>query len=358
MMRTAIKLAQRTAQPPSPNPPVGALVVDDQGKILGQGTHQGAGTPHAERIALDEAGPLAAGATLIVTLAPCSSHGRTGPCLDAVLASGVSRVVVGVEDPDPREAPGSIPSMESAGIEVITGVGESAARALIAGFTTRVTKGRPRITLKLATSLDGRVAAADRSSRWVTGPGARRDAHRLRAMSDAVLVGAGTVRDDDPSLTVRLRGHGGYQPLRIVLDGSGKIDVAAKVFDGAAPLLMATTAKVDRDRQSAWRAAGAEVVELPNQDGRVDLRALATELGRRGANELLVEGGPTVAGALIEQGLVDRFVIYLAPKLLGSQGLPSIDGLLIGSIDRAVELTFTSVRRVGADLRLEGQLRI
>lgn len=356
-MRAAIRLAQRIPAPTSPNPAVGALIVDDKGNVVAEGAHLGAGHPHAERVALDAAQERAKGATMVVTLAPCTKKGRTDPCLDAVIASGIRRVVIGTIDPNPAEQPGSLDALRAAGIDVVVGVAERACKDLIAGFTKRVTSGRPRVTLKLATSLDGRAAAADRSSRWVTGPGARRDAHRLRAASDAVLIGSGTVIADDPSLTVRLRGFKGPQPIRIALDASGSLSPDSKIFDNSAHTIIATTSKPSSATRQVWKDAGAEVLELPDHHGRVDLAALFAMLGDRGMNDVMVEGGPTLAGELVERKLVDRFVIYVAPKLLGAQGLPSIDGLVIGSIDQAIELTFTSVRHVGADLRLEGQQR-
>lgn len=353
-MRRAVAVASRIPGSPSPNPRVGAIVLDRNGQKVCEGAHLGAGTAHAERIALSEAGAAARGGTLIVTLAPCTRFGRTPPCIDEVLASGVARVVIG--SMDPSEGEGVLERLASAGIEVVHGVSQADCDELIAGFRTRVEHARPRITLKLAMSLDGRIAAPDGSSRWVTGPGARRDAHRLRAASDAIIVGSGTVLADDPQLSVRLRGRSDVTPTRIVLDAHGKISPDAKVFAGPAPTIVATTPKSTEPTRAAWRSRGAEVLEVPAHDGRVDLTMLFRALGDRGMNDVLVEGGATLAGALIDARLVDRFVIYVAPKLLGAQGLAAVGGLVIGSIDQAVDLKFTSIRRVGADLRLEGQL--
>jgi diaminohydroxyphosphoribosylaminopyrimidine deaminase/5-amino-6-(5-phosphoribosylamino)uracil reductase len=335
---------------------VGALVLDVDGRVVAQGAHLGSGHPHAERVALDAAGEAARGGTLVVTLSPCTRFGRTPPCLEAVLGSGVRRVVIGSLDPSIGEGSTAIERLAAAGIDTVHGVAQPICDELIAGFRMRIERGRPQITLKLASSLDGRIAAADGSSRWVTGPGARRDAQRLRAASDAILVGTGTVLHDDPQLSVRLRGRTQVQPVRIVLDADGKLPTTAKVFDGSAPTIVATTPKAIESTLESWRSVGAEILALPAHDGRVDLAALAAELGRRGMNDLLVEGGSTLAGALIDAGLVDRLVVYIAPKLLGAQGLAAIGGLVIGSIDQAIELRFTSIRRVGADLRLEGQL--
>lgn len=355
-MRRALAVASRVPSPPSPNPRVGAIVLDATGRKVAEGAHEGPGKPHAERLALEAAGAAAQGGTLIVTLAPCTRFGRTPPCLDAVIASGIGRIVIGSIDPSPGEGPAVLDRLAAAGIEVEHGVAKTLCDERIAGFRSRVEQGRPRVTLKLATSLDGRIAAADGSSRWVTGPGARRDGHRLRAESDAVLVGSGTVLADDPLLTVRLRGWSGSQPLRIVLDADGKVPAERAIFDRSARTIVATTAKsVGSANRDDWHRV-AEILEVPAHDGRVDLRALLAELGTRGINDLLVEGGATLAGAFVEARLVDRFVVYVAPKLLGAHGLPAIGGLVIGSIDQAIDLKFTSIRRVGADLRLEGQL--
>jgi diaminohydroxyphosphoribosylaminopyrimidine deaminase/5-amino-6-(5-phosphoribosylamino)uracil reductase len=356
-MRRALRLAERGRWLTTPNPQVGAVVVGD-GRIVGEGWHEGPGTPHAEVLALRAAGEAARGASLYVTLAPCTTYGRTPPCLPRVLASGVSRVVIGITDPSPREAEGSAGALGSGGVEVILGVLEPEARALIFGFAQWVTTGRPAVTVKIAASVDGRVAAADGSSRWVPGPTARRDAHRLRARADAVMVGVGTVLTDDPALTCRLRGFRGRQPLRVVLDSSARTPVRAIVLDGSAPSLVATTAKAPDEAVEALRAAGAEVARFPARDGRVDLAAVLAELGRRELTELLVEGGPTVVGELVDRRLVDRYVFYVAPKLLGQVGLSAVAGVIAPNIADARELTFTSVQRVGADVKIEAIPRV
>lgn len=356
-MRRALRLAERGRGRTSPNPPVGAVVVRD-GAVVGEGWHRGPGLPHAEVEALRAAGEAARGATLYVTLAPCTRHGRTPPCAPFVVESGVAAVVIGTEDPNPAEADGSARALSEAGVDVTLGMLQDEARALVAGFAKWVKTGRPLVTVKIATTLDGRVAAADGSSRWVTGVTARRDAHRLRGWADAIVVGVGTVLADDPRLTCRLRGFDGPQPLRVVLDSSGRTPPSANVLDGAAPTLIATTPKPPEETLDALRARGAEVVRFLSRDGRVDVAAALDELGRRSVLDVLVEGGPTIVGELVERNLVDRYVFYVAPKLLGQVGLSAVAGLVAPNIADARELTITSVRRLGADIRVEARPRI
>lgn len=329
-------------------------MLDAGGQVVGEGWHEGPGTPHAEVVALAAAGAAARGGTLVVTLAPCSRHGRTPPCLDAVLASGVRKVLVGARDPHPDEASSSIEALRLAGVEVEEGLAATETRDLIEGFDLLVNRGRPRFTVKLAMSLDGRIAAADGSSRWITGPAARREVHRLRAASDAVLVGAGTVRADDPQLTVRIKGHRGPQPMRVILDRSVSLDPGARVFDGAAEtLVMVAADSVDKAKQ---RYPGeVEIQPVPSESGVSSLVTASTFLGERGMLDVLVESGPTLVGAFVEAQLIDRLIVYMAPRLLGPNGAPAVAGLKIPSITDAPDLRFTTVRRVGADIRLEGR---
>lgn len=356
-MRRALRLANRGRGQTSPNPPVGAVVVDGTGRLAGEGWHEGPGMPHAEALALQRAGDRARGGTLYLTLEPCTHHRRTPPCAPVVIGSGLRRVVVATIDPDPEERGAGIDVLRAAGVDVEQGVLEDDARSLIGGFASLVTDGRPLVTLKLASSLDGRVAAADGSSRWVSGPSARRDVHRLRGWSDAVLVGIGTVLADDPRLTCRLRGFKGKQPLRVVLDSTGRLPLEAAVTDREATTLVCTTSKATDDAIAALRGKGVEVQRFPSREGRVDLPAVLDELGRRELADVLVEGGPTVAGELVDLGLVDRFVFYLAPKLLGQVGLTSIAGVVVPNIADAPELTITGVRRVGADVKIQARPR-
>jgi diaminohydroxyphosphoribosylaminopyrimidine deaminase/5-amino-6-(5-phosphoribosylamino)uracil reductase len=351
-MRRALRLAERGRGLASPNPPVGAVVVRD-GRAVGEGFHRGPGTPHAEIVALDAAGERARGATLYVTLEPCTHQGRTPPCAPRVAAAGLARVVVATTDPNPVVDGRGVAALRDAGLEVTLGVGAAEAERLIAPFAKHVRTGRPFVTAKVAVSLDGRTAAADGSSRWITGPTARRDAHRLRAVAGAVVVGVGTVLRDDPELTVRLRGYRGRQPLRVVLDSACRTPPGAALLSADAPTLVATTDKATEEAAAALRARGAEVVRFPARDGRVDLAAVLEALGRRDVVEVLVEGGPTVLGDAVERGLVDRFVFYVAPLLLGSGGPGAIAALLAPTIADALPLRLEAVRRVGADVRID-----
>jgi len=353
-MRQALRLAERGRGRTSPNPPVGAVVVAG-GRAVGEGWHKGPGHKHAEIEALEAAGEAARGATLYVTLEPCTHHGRTPPCAPAVIASGVGRVVIGTLDPNPVVDGRGARELADAGLATEVGVGEAEAKRLIQSFAKHVRTGRPFVTAKVAASVDGRVAAADGSSRWITGPTARRDAHRLRGSCDAIIVGVGTVVRDDPELTVRLRGYTGRQPLRVLLDPSARTPASAKALGAGA--LVAVTDKAPEDSVEALRATGAAVAEFPAREGRVDLSAVLDELGRRDALEVLIEGGPTVLGDAVDRGLVDRFVIYVAPKLLGETGPGILAGIVVPNIDQARELQFVSVRHTGADLRIEAYPR-
>jgi diaminohydroxyphosphoribosylaminopyrimidine deaminase/5-amino-6-(5-phosphoribosylamino)uracil reductase len=356
LMRRAIALAERGRGRTRPNPPVGAVIAKGE-RVLSEAWHHAAGEPHAEALALEAAGAEARDATLYITLEPCTTHGRTPPCAPRVIAAGIRRVVVGALDPNPAVDGTGIRALEAAGIGVVGGVLEADARALVAPFAKYIRTGRPLVTVKMAATLDGRTAALDGSSKWITGPSSRRDVHRIRSMVDAVMVGVGTVVKDDPQLTVRLRGYHGPQPVRVVLDSSARTPITAAVCDGAAPTLLYTTEKAPEDSIRALVMKGVDVIRLALRDGRVDLGTVLDDLGRRGLLEVLLEGGPTVLGDAVEGGLVDRYVLYIAPKLLGSSGAPMLDGLVVGNVADARELTITSVRRTGADLRIEAEPR-
>ena len=360
-MARAVALAEGGRGTTGPNPMVGAVLVRD-GRVVGEGFHLAAGQPHAETLALAAAGQLAAGATCYVTLEPCAHHGRTPPCVDALLAAGVARVVVAVPDPDPRVAGAGLARLAAAGVQVTVGAGADAAADQNAAYLTHRRLGRPRITLKAAASLDGKVAAPDGTSQWITGPAARSDAHRLRAEADAVCVGAGTAMADDPRLTVRLDGYAGRQPLRVLVDATGRVGADGRLFDGEAPTLVATTATASAAALDAWKAAGAEVLVCPQADRPpaaprvargVDLGHLAGLLGERGVLELLVEGGPRLQASFWAAGLADRLIWYLAPLVIGGDGAP---GLLGGdgaaTLAAAGRLRLASVDRLGDDLRL------
>jgi diaminohydroxyphosphoribosylaminopyrimidine deaminase/5-amino-6-(5-phosphoribosylamino)uracil reductase len=353
-MRRALELAARGLGLAPPNPMVGALVAAE-GEVVGEGWHEGPGTAHAEIGALRAAGDRARGATLYVTLEPCSHQGRTPPCAPVVAGSGISRVVVGSLDPNPIVDGRGLAYLRAQGLEVAEGVCGDEARELVAGFSKHVLTGLPFVTLKLAMSLDGKVAARDGSSRWITGEAARRDAHRLRAAAGAIVVGVGTVTADDPALTVRLQGYRGRQPMRVVLDARGRTPADAVVLRNDAPTLVVTTASAPLERRIAWESAGAEVLVEAEADGssRLDLARVLELLGKRDVQDVLIEGGPTVAWSALEAGLVDRMVVYLAPKLIGGVEAPSaLGGSGIASIADAFPLSIVRVERLGEDLKV------
>jgi len=333
-------MALAAGRHPHPNPRVGAIVLDADGAVAGRGAHVRPGTPHAEVLALAEAGGAARGGTVIVTLEPCAHEGRTPPCTRALLAAGIARVVVGALDPDPRVSGTGVEELRTAGVDVQVGVPGIDAEAVDPGYFHHRRTGRPRVTLKTAATLDGQSAAADGTSQWITSVEAREDAHRLRARSDAVLVGAGTVLADDPRLTVRLDGHDGPQPRPVVVLGARSVEASRRVFERD-PIVYSPAAV----------GLPGEVHALPG-DGGVDLAAMVADLGGRGIVDLLVEGGPTVAGAMTRRGLVDRFVFYLAGSIAGGIGRPMLAGAF-ESLGDLRPVRVTSVAHVGPDLRIE-----
>ncbi|MGN8158627.1 bifunctional diaminohydroxyphosphoribosylaminopyrimidine deaminase/5-amino-6-(5-phosphoribosylamino)uracil reductase RibD [Salinisphaera sp. RV14] len=351
-MQRAMELARRGWYTTRPNPRVGCVIT--QGNVVrGEGWHQRAGEGHAEVRALDDVrarGNDPKGATVYVTLEPCSHSGRTPPCTKALIEAGVARVVIGAQDPNPAVNGQGIAALRAAGIEVVTGVMAEACAALNAGFNLRMAQGRPRVRIKLAMSLDGRTAAADGSSQWITGEVARDDVHRLRAESGAVLIGHGTLAADDPSLNVRLPGDW-PPPLRVVLDSDLAMRTDARMLglDGAT---LVVTASEDSERRQALEAAGAEVWVVPRGDGGLDLPRILAILGEREINDVLVEAGPTLAGALTRAGLVDEFVIYVAPLLIGANGraLMALSGTV--GLDDAQPLVFDTIEPVGTDLKI------
>ncbi|MFL6225052.1 MAG: bifunctional diaminohydroxyphosphoribosylaminopyrimidine deaminase/5-amino-6-(5-phosphoribosylamino)uracil reductase RibD [Actinomycetes bacterium] len=365
-MARAVALAEGGRGTASPNPMVGAVLVRD-GRVVGEGFHRAAGLAHAEAVALAAAAELAAGATCYVTLEPCAHHGRTPPCADALVAAGVARVVAAVPDPDPRVGGAGLARLRAAGVRVEVGTGAETAAEQNAAYLTHRRLGRPRITLKAAASLDGKVAAPDGTSLWITGASARADPHRLRAEADAVCVGAGTALADDPRLTVRLPGRSGRQPLRVVVDAAGRVEATGHLFDGEAETLVATTPAAPAAAVDAWKAAGAEVLiceptvtvgggcggALPAPPvGQVDLHDLTRALGERGVLELLVEGGPRLQASLWAAGLADRLVWYLAPLAIGGEAAPGLLGAGAATLADARRLRLASVDRLGDDLRL------
>lgn len=357
-MRRAIELAEQGAGTVSPNPLVGAVLVDASGRVVAEGFHRRAGEPHAEALVLAEAGGSARGATLYSTLEPCSHFGRTPPCADAIVAAGVTRVVIGERDPNPVVDGGGVARLRDAGIEVVEGMLSDEVSALNRAFARHVTTGLPYVTWKIAASMDGRVAASDGSSRWITGESARADVHRLRASVDAIMVGSGTVLADDPSLTVRHPGYSGDAPLRVIVDGRGRVGPSRSALDGSAPTLIATTAVVDPAARRSWRAAGAEVVEFPEEaPGRPHLAEVIADLGKRGIQGVLLEGGPTLAWSMVEQDLVDRIVAYTAPTLIGGVSAPGVlGGTGFAPIASARPVSIDDVRRIGDDVRMEAHV--
>ena len=357
-MRRALELAEHGWGRVSPNPLVGAVLVRD-GDVVGEGWYEGPpGRPHAEVHALAQAGERAAGAILYCTLEPCDHHGSTPPCTEALIASGVARVVVAAGDPNPIVNGRGFARLRAAGIDVEEGPFASDAHRMNAAFERHVTTGLPFVTLKSAITLDGRTAARDGSSKWITGESARADVQRLRAGTDAIVVGAGTAIADDPSLTVRDRAFADLRPLRVVVDATGRVPASLRIFDDLAPTLVATTDSVDRAWADTWVDAGAEVVVLERDaDDRVSLPLLLGHLGKRDIQSVLLEGGATLAWSFVREGLVDRVIAYVAPKLIGGSDAA---GMLVGEgfapIERAVDLRIVRVDRVGVDVRMEADV--
>jgi diaminohydroxyphosphoribosylaminopyrimidine deaminase/5-amino-6-(5-phosphoribosylamino)uracil reductase len=347
-MARALRLAARGLDTATPNPRVGCVLVKGD-RVVGEGWHERAGGPHAEAVALQAAGGQAAGATAYVTLEPCSHHGRTPPCAEALVAAGVGEVVAAMQDPNPEVAGRGIARLRAAGIATRVGLMEAEARELNIGFVSRMTRGRPWLRVKIAASLDGKTALGNGVSQWITGPDARRDGHRWRARSCAILTGIGTLRDDDPRLTVRDVGAS-RQPLRVVVDSRLRMDPQAKILDGE-PVLVAT-ATGDAARRRALEAKGASIVVLPDAGGKVDLARLAAELAARGINEILVESGINLNSALLAAGLVDELLIYLAPHLLGDGGRGMLDLGEVTRMEGRLALDVRETRMIGPDLRI------
>jgi diaminohydroxyphosphoribosylaminopyrimidine deaminase/5-amino-6-(5-phosphoribosylamino)uracil reductase len=347
-MARALQLARRGLDTTSPNPRVGCVLVKD-GAIVGEGWHERAGEPHAEIHALRAAGDAAQGATAYVTLEPCSHHGRTPPCADALIAAGVARVVAAISDPNPRVSGQGLEKLRAAGIEVECGLMEAEARELNIGFFKRMVRCTPWVRSKIAASLDGRTALANGASQWITGEDARRDVQRWRARSCAILTGIGTVLADDPQLSVREPANS-RQPLRVVVDSRLRIPPTARILQQGRVLIY--TATHDAEKIAALEQAGAQVIEEPLADGSVNLYAVIGDLAARGCNEVLVEAGATLNGALLRGGFVHELVIYLAPDFLGdaARGMVQLGELV--KLDQRVGLEWHDVRRVGKDLRI------
>ncbi len=337
-MRRAVELARNGLGKTSPNPVVGCVILDSSGVVVGEGWHEKAGQPHAEVMALTQAGERARGGTVVVTLEPCAHRGRTGPCAHALVEAGVAQVVAAVPDPTPT-AGGGAKILRSAGVNVRFGALENEARDVNIAWLTAVTRQRPYLLWKFAATLDGRSAAADGTSRWITSDPARLDVHRIRSEVDTVLVGVGTVLADDPALTVRLSPYTGPQPRRVIADSQGRTPPTATVLtDHAAPTWVATSAEV---------GAGA--------DDHLDLVALMSELYRQGSRSILLEGGPTLAGAALRLGLVDRVCAYVAPTLLGA-GPAALSEAGVSTMKEALSLHQVEVTQLGSDLKIVGDV--
>ncbi|HEY4367274.1 MAG TPA: bifunctional diaminohydroxyphosphoribosylaminopyrimidine deaminase/5-amino-6-(5-phosphoribosylamino)uracil reductase RibD [Steroidobacteraceae bacterium] len=351
MMQRAIELADRGRYTTHPNPRVGCIVVQGEA-IVGEGFHQTWGEPHAEPIALNAAGAAARGSTVYVTLEPHSYQGRTPPCTDALIRAGVARVVCGTLDPNPKVHGNGVRQMADAGIKVETGLLKARVRELNLGFEKRMTTGRPRVIVKIAASLDGRIALANGESRWITGEQARADVHRLRAEASAVLTGIDTVLADDPQLTVRdpqidTRGR---QPLRVVLDSKGRMPSTARMLSEPGETLVLTGSA---QASAAVAAAGAKVVVTPLDSlGHLDLDHVLQELGRRQCNDVLVEAGSTLAGRLIDLRLADELIVYFAPVLLGPQARPMVQLPQIERLADRVQFDLHDQAVLGSDVRL------
>ena len=361
-MGRALELAERGAGLTSPNPMVGAVVVAD-GRAVGEGFHSRAGGPHGEVEALAQAGERARGATLYVTLEPCNHTGRTPPCADAVRTSGIRRVVAAMADPNPRVVGGGMAALSTAGIEVVNGCREREARLLNRVFVTTALLGRPHVTLKWAATVDGKIADGRGRSRWITGTGARLEAHRLRSRCDAVVVGIGTALADDPALDVRLGSRWPREPLRVVVDSRARLPVGARVIRGSEGTLhadravVAVTDAADPERVAALEARGLTVLRCKAHERRVDVGDLLARLGALDVGGVLVEGGGQLAGAFLEAGLVDHVVAFGAPVLLGGADAPSpIEGPGL-ALPESIRLEDVATRTAGDDWIIEGNVR-
>lgn len=351
-MRVAVDLARRALGVCWPNPAVGALIVKD-GVVLGRGWTQPGGRPHAETVALAAAGPAARGGTMYVSLEPCCHHGKTGPCTDEILAAGIARVVAALEDPDPRVSGGGFRRLREAGIETVAGLLSDQAAEVNAGYLLRQSTGRPAVTLKLASTLDGRIATETGESQWITGPAARARAHALRADHDAILVGIGTASRDDPTLTCRLPGLSGQSPVRIVLDSRLHLDPERTLARTAQTVPTWVVTRIGHSSQARLplERAGVEIIEVPpDQAGRPQIGEALAALGRRGLTRVLVEGGGTIAAALFAADAVDRVVWAHAPSVIGGNGVPAVGGFGVAALADMPRYARVDAGPVGEDV--------
>ncbi len=356
-MQRALALARQALGNVSPNPAVGAVLVKE-GQVVGEEFTQPPGGTHAEVVALRQAGERARGATLYTTLEPCCHYGRTPPCTQALLAAGVAEVHIGTLDPNPLVAGKGTAELEAQGVRVLVGEGQEEARQRNAGYFKFITTRLPWVVVKFAASLDGKIATAEGHSKWITGETARRRAHQLRAVCDAVMVGIETVLKDDPLLTARdEETRRARQPVRVVVDSRGRLPVGARLLREPGSTLV-VVARATKSRRQELERSGAEVLQLPAEDGRVDIRALLQVLGQREITSLLAEGGGTLLGTLFDLGLVDKVVAFIAPRIIGGLNAPTpVEGIGIRELAQAILLSRLSVERVGDDIMVTGYLQ-
>lgn len=354
-MALALELARRALGRTAPNPAVGAVIVKD-GVVVGEGFHPAAGEPHAEIFALRQAGIKAQGGTLYVTLEPCCHSGRTGPCATAVIAAGITRVVAGCRDPNPRVAGGGFAQLSAAGVKVESGVLDAECRRLIAPFAKHILTGLPYVTLKAGITIDGAVATASGESKWITGAESRSAAHRLRDIHDAIMVGSGTVLADDPRLTTRLPHGEGRNPLRLVVDSTLRTPSSAALLAEAGQTLILTTTAASAADEARLRSENVEILRVGGKAGFVDLHDAMRQLGARGVQSILLEGGGRLHHGALHAGIVDRLCIFIAPMLLGGSGIPVFCGNGVAALKDAFRLRQFAVTRYGDDLLLDGEL--
>lgn len=355
-MKRALRLAARGRGRTSPNPMVGALLVRD-GKLIGEGYHKKAGEAHAEIIAIKRAGDAARGATLYINLEPCSHYGKTPPCAPALIEAGVKRVVVGMEDPNPLVKGKGLETLRRAGLDVETGILEEECRRLNEAFCKYILKKEPFVMMKIASTLDGKIATQRGESKWITGEASRRFVHRLRDQVDGLLVGIGTILKDDPLLTARIRG--GRDPYRIILDSRLRIPEGARVVaNSPAKTIIATTELAPGEKRETLEKKGVRVLILDSTQERVNLRSLLSKLGEMEMMSLLIEGGSEVNGSFLDQGLIDKIFLFLSPKLMGDYQAPGIfKGRGAAMLEETLSLNQLSVKKVGEDILVEGYLK-
>ena len=348
-MARALNLARKGLYTTHPNPAVGCVIVKDE-KIIGQGWHKFAGQDHAEVIALRQAGKFAQESTLYVTLEPCSHQGKTPPCVKAIIKAGVRRVVIAMEDPNPLVNRSGISELQRAEIDVVLGVGQDAARRINRGFLKRITTGQPWVTLKIATSLDGKIAMADGESQWITDQPARTDGQKLRAESAAILTGVGTVLRDDPGMNARMEGVQ-RQPARIILDTNLSTPRDARILSNPGDVLIITSNN-EENLQEYFSQKNVEVHQAATTAGRIDLQQMMLELGRRQLNSILLEAGPQLSGSMLAQGLVDEIVVYMSPDLLGADAKDMFNLPAINELSDKLKFKYRDVTMIGRDIRL------